>query len=207
VVSGLIPVDGRLPGWHGLYMAPPGTYRVSDGSPVDFPAAVAVWTTAALPVLERVARTYRASITYKELADEVQEFTGIKTRVLMMHWIGQVLGGASRESHRRGQPMLSALCVHSDGTVGNGYGEAVAENYGGNPPADLDMHAAEERLRCYQYFGADLPPGGGTPVLTPQVAARRAWIAAQARAHAPERPSCPRCHITLPVSGICDYCP
>ena len=48
---------------------------------------------------------------------------------------------------------------------------------GGPLPGDLDMHAAEERLRCYQSFGADLPPGGGRPALTPQIAARRAWLA------------------------------
>jgi hypothetical protein len=155
-------------------MPGPGTYRVSDNSPVDFGEAVSAWTAAALPALERVTRRYRANITYKELAEEAQEATGIRTRVLMMNWIGQVLGGASRESHRRGQQMLSALCVHADGTVGDGYAEAVVENYGGTPPADLDMHAAEERLRCYLYFRADLPPGGGTPALTPQVAARRA---------------------------------
>jgi hypothetical protein len=35
------------------------------------------------------------------------------------------------------------------------------ENHGGPLPGDLDMHAAEERLRYYQSFGADLPPGGG----------------------------------------------
>jgi hypothetical protein len=173
---------------------------------VDFQEAVLAWTTSALSILEGVARRYRGTITYKELAEEVQEATGIHTRMLMMHWIGQVLGGASRESHRRGQPMLSALCVHADGTVGDGYAEAVVENYGGIPPADLDMHAAEERLRCYRHFGADLPPDGGIPALTPQVAARRARLAGQARPHAPERPSCPRCHLTLPVSGVCDYC-
>lgn len=199
-------MEGCCGRWHGLYMHGPGTYRVSDGSPVDFQEAILAWTAAALPVLERVGHTYRATITYKELADEVQEATGIRTRVLMMNWIGQVLGWASRQSHRQGQPMLSALCVHSDGTVGEGYGEAVAENYGGSPPADLDMHAAEERLHCYRYFGAELPPGGGTPALTPQVAARREWKANQARAHTPDQPSCPRCHITLPMSGICDYC-
>lgn len=186
-------------------MQPPGTYRVSDGSHVDFSAAISAWTSAALCVLERVAHSYHATISYKDLGDQVQEARGIRTRVLLMNWIGQVLDGASRESHRKGQPMLSALCVHSDGTVGAGYGEAVAENYG-RPPADLDMHAAEERLRCYQYFGADLPLCGGTPVLTPQVAARRARAAAQAKVQAPERSYCPRCHIALPVSGICDYC-
>jgi hypothetical protein len=84
-----------------LSMPGSGTYRVSDNSPVDFREAVSAWTVAALAVLEGVARRYRAAITYKELAEEVQEATGIRTRVLMMNWIGQVLGGASRESHRR----------------------------------------------------------------------------------------------------------
>jgi len=184
----------------------PGTYRASDGSGVEFSTALTAWTAAALPVLERVARTYHATITYKELGDQVQEATGIHTRVLLMNWIGQVLGGASRESHRRGQPMLSALCVHSDGTVGVGYGQAIMDNYGGQLPSDLDMHAAEERLRCYQYFGADLPPGGGKSALTRQVAARRAWLVQQARADTPDQPCCPTCNLTLPISGICDNC-
>jgi len=142
-------------------MGTPGTYRVSDGSRVEFGAAVAAWTAAAVPVLERVARTYHATISYKDLGEEVQQATGIHTRVLLMNWIGQVLGGVSRISRRRGQPMLSALCVHSDATVGEGYGQAILDNYGGPLPGDFDMHAAGERLRCYQSFGADLPPGGG----------------------------------------------
>src|ERR1039457_1294691 len=130
-------------------MPGPGTYRISDNSPVDSQEAVLAWTAAALRALERVARRYRATITYKELAAYVQEATGIRTRVLMMNWIGLVLDGASRESHRRGQPMLSALCVHADGTVGDGYGQAIAENYGCEPPRDLDLHAAQDRIRCY----------------------------------------------------------
>src|SRR5262249_23345239 len=113
------------------------------------------------------------TITYQALAEQVQDEAGIRTRILMMNWIGKVLGSVARESHRRGQPLLSALCVHADGSIGDGYAEAVIENYGGQPPADLEIHAAEERLRCYQFFGATLPPGGGVPALTPQVAARR----------------------------------
>jgi hypothetical protein len=58
-------------------MGTPGTYRVSDGSRVEFAAAVAAWTAAAVPVLEQVARTYNATISYKELGDEVQQATGI----------------------------------------------------------------------------------------------------------------------------------
>jgi hypothetical protein len=186
-------------------MGTPGTYQVVDGSRVEFAAALEAWTAAAVPVLERVARTYRATISYKDLGKEVQQVTGIHTRVLLMNWIGQVLGGVSRVSHGRGQPMLSALCVHSDGTVGEGYGQAILENYGGPVPEDLDMHAAEERLRCYQGFGADLPTDGGKPALTPQVATRRTWLARQARADAPVL-LCPSCNMALPVSGLCDNC-
>ena len=179
-------------------MGTPGTYRVSDGSRVEFAAALAAWTAAAVPVLERVARTYHATISYKDLGEEVQNVTGIRTRVLLMNWIGQVLGGVSRISHRRGQPMLSALCVHSDGTVGEGYGQAILDNYGGPLPGDLDMHAAEERLRCYQSFGADLPPGGGRPALTPQIAARRAWLAGDPYSQCPMLAP-PPCHMVGPA--------
>lgn len=187
-------------------MRTPGTYRVADGSYVDYSAAIAAWTAAALPVLERVAGTYQATISYQQLADEVQGATGIHTRVLPMNWLGQVLAGASRESHRRGQPMLSALCVHSDGTVGDGYGQAISENYGCEPPRDLDMHAARERFRCYQLCGAVLPAGGGEPALTAQVASRRAWAAERRRADVSSQRYCPGCYLTLPISGNCEYC-
>ena len=102
--------------------------------------------------------------------------------------------------------MLSALCVHSDGTVGDGYGQAIAENYRCEPPWDLDMHAAQERFRCYQLCGAVLPAGGGEPALTSQVAARRAWAAERMRADVSSHLYCPGCNLTLPISGNCEYC-
>jgi hypothetical protein len=187
-------------------MRTPGTYRVADGSYVAYSAAIAAWTAAALPVLERVAGAYHATITCQQLGDDVQDVTGIHTNVLLTNWIGQVLGGASRESHRRGQPMLSALCVHSDGTVGDGYGHAISENYGCEPPRDLDMHAARERFRCYQLCGAVLPANGGEPALTAQVASRRAWAAERRRADVSSQRYCPGCYLTLPISGNCEYC-
>jgi hypothetical protein len=39
----------------------------------------------------RVMRDH-ATTSYKELGDEVRHVTGIHTRVLLMNWIGQVLG-------------------------------------------------------------------------------------------------------------------
>ena len=99
-------------------MSEPGTYRESDGSAVDFATALAAWTAAARPALVRTAQTYRDTLSYKELSEEVQVVSGIRTKMLPWHWIGRVLGSVARESHQRGEPMLSALCVHEDGTIG-----------------------------------------------------------------------------------------
>ena len=55
--------------------------------------------------------------------------------------------------------------------VGSGYKSAVLLVYGlGADVSDLQMHAAEERLKCYRYLGAKIPPYGGKPVLIPRVA-------------------------------------
>jgi len=65
---------------------------------------------------------------------------------------------------------------------------------GGPLPGDLDMHAAEERLRCYQSFGADLPPGGGEACA--DTADRRApgLAGPPVKADAPSR-LCPSCNL------------
>ncbi|MFP5219778.1 MAG: hypothetical protein ACLGIG_08580 [Actinomycetes bacterium] len=68
-----------------------GTYRKVDRSPVPYGSAVAAWSDAALPMLRDTARVNNAVITYKELGEAVQAQTGIRTRVVLMNWIGQVL--------------------------------------------------------------------------------------------------------------------
>ena len=93
-------------------MAPKGTtQRVSDGDPVDFADAKQAWADAARPVLERVAGTYNLYIEYKDLAESVQQDTGITTGVLVHHWIGSVLSAVARERRAPDEPMLSSLCV------------------------------------------------------------------------------------------------
>ncbi len=186
-------------------MSEPGTYRESDRTPVDFSRALAAWIVAARPALLQTAGTYRATISYKDLAEEVQVVSGVRTKMLPWHWIGRVLGGVSRECHQRGEPLLSALCVHEDGTIGEGYGKAIIENEGGPVPDYLDMHAATERLNCHRFFGAQLPADGGTPALTPQVARRRNRQKVQTGVQN-NRPVCPTCYLMLPVSGQCDTC-
>jgi hypothetical protein len=121
----------------------------------------------------------------------------------MMHWIGGVLGKVAQECLRRGEPILSSLCVHQNGTVGEGYGIAVKWVYG-TAPDDLDDHAANERLACYRHFGAVLPPDGGRAALTPQIEARRDRAAAQRSERRGD--ICPTCFTELPVSGVCSIC-
>jgi hypothetical protein len=183
----------------------PGTYLVADDAPVDPADAQAAWIPLAREALERTAREYHGVIRYGELAEEVQEKSGIRTRQVVRSWIGDILAGVSRDCQERSEPLLSALCVQQDGTIGAGFGAALVESRGGPEPADLDQAAAEERLECYRYFGAQLPADGGRAALTPEVFKRRNVAARKARAER-VRPSCPSCHIALPASGVCEYC-
>lgn len=187
-------------------MSQPGYWRVSDGAPVTAAEAREIWAREAYPVLVGLARTYHAVITYKELAEKIQESTGIRTRALLHNWIGTVLSMVVREGHRRGDPPLTALVVHTDdGMVGAGYKEVL--EVAGEPPAadDLarELHAARSRLECYRRFGAILPPDGGVPALAP-----RHQAAVERQRVRTERPSpvCPRCSMQLPSTGACDSC-
>jgi hypothetical protein len=180
-------------------------------------------------VLLEAAARYRATVTYKQLAVAVQESAGITTTQLMHQWIGDVLGRVTDECHSRGEPLLSSLCVSAQGSVGQGYAEAV-ENARGARPYDPDGHAAEERLSCYRHWRADgLPPDGGTPLRTAhfQLAGKARASKPPARASAPRKAParraaaskattpaveakppalCPRCFTQVPASGVCDYC-
>ncbi|MGX1367436.1 hypothetical protein RKD19_002795 [Streptomyces canus] len=163
------------------------------------------WGSEAYLILIGVAQTYHAVITYKELAEEIQSRTGIRTKTLLHNWIGPVLGWVVREAHRRGDPPLTALVVHTDdGKVGSGYKEVLA--VAGEPPVDDDLerehHAADARLACYRHFGATMPPGGGVPALAPRL---QAAVGRRERTDKPVR-VCERCFVQLPSTGVCDSC-
>ncbi|MEV6995622.1 hypothetical protein AB0N87_41945 [Streptomyces sp. NPDC093228] len=123
-----------------------------------------IWAQEAYQRLAEVARTYHAVITYKELATKIQHDSQIHTSVLLHNWIGRVLGVVVREAHRRGDPPLTALVVHTeDGMVGEGYREALttAGQVPVEEPLEREHHAASARLDCYRRFAADLPADGG----------------------------------------------
>ena len=184
-----------------------GTYLEATGEPVEMRDARVVWAPIARESLLRTAQTYNAYITYGDLAEELQRASGIRTKQLIHHWIGKVLVTVSSECHEQNEPLLSSLCVYQNGSVGAGYGGALDATYGGPRPDDLDLAAADERLKCYRHFGAQMPEDGGQPVLTPMLAATRMnkkATASRARTAVEDvREICPLCHVRLPSSGIC----
>ena len=119
-----------------------------------------------------MAQSYHSVITSKELAAQVMERSNIHTSRPTHYWIGDVLGRVSADCAERDEPLLSALCVNAEGSVGKAY-EGVVVAARGSQNGDSDDHAAIERLECYRHFGAEMPKGGGVRALTPRLSASR----------------------------------
>jgi hypothetical protein len=180
-----------------------GTWSETSGEDVPPDEARAAWTLAARPVLLAAAQKYGEFVTYKALAEATQRDADITTTQRADTWIGDVLGAIGKECADKGEPLLCAFAVKTDETVGVPYVNAVIAAYG-ITPEDPDAHAAEERLKAHEFFGAEMPPGGGRPRLPPKLGRRRA----RERAAVPRvvRPMCPNCFVELPVNGPCGLC-
>lgn len=178
-----------------------------SGKKISVADAMESWGPVAFEALVDTAKMYNAYITYKDLTDLVQATTGITYGALVPNWVGNVLAYVLNRARREGLPPLTSLCVSAEGTVGPGYAE-VLRAYGRPLPHGndgLDDQAAIDRLACYRYYGAELPPGGGEPTLTPKAKAARDWKKAVAKEAGPPK-VCPTHFVTLPVTGICDDC-
>jgi hypothetical protein len=180
----------------------PGTYHVATGARVQFADALGAWEPLAYEELLATAHKYNAYVTYLELSEHVQERSGIRTRMLLTNWIGQLLEQVAIRAKAHGEPPLTSLCVRQDGTIGPGYARAP-KSVIDTPGEDIEYYAAQHRLLCYQKHAADLPADGGEPALTKAESQRRARKAAQ---EPTRRALCPVHHTELPASGRCDYC-
>ena len=169
--------------------------------------ALDAWEPFAVALLAHTATKYNGFVTYKQLADTVQGQSGIRHDGLLTNWIGSLLGRVISHCVEERIPQLSSLCVKEDGTVGDGYRHAAF--VGGETETmgldQLDDHAARTRLECYRHFGAELPPRGGEPTLTPRAKATRDYKKAQAKLDEPPK-LCPTCFTVLPMTGLCDNC-
>jgi hypothetical protein len=180
----------------------PGTYRVADGARVEFSAAMTTWVPIAHEILPATASRYHSVITYSELSEEVQERSGIRTRMLLANWIGKLLENVAIDVKARAEPPLTSLCVHQDGSIGEGYARAP-KSVAGPVGDDIEVAAADHRLLCHRAYAVDLPSDGGVAALTSQVVARRARLTPRVFAQ-PE--ACPNCRMTVPATGVCDEC-
>ena len=175
-----------------------------EAAAVGIEAARSAWAESARGVLVGAARSYGATLTTRQLSEQVQNRTHIRTQQLAHYWIGDVLGRVARDCGDRQEPNLSALCVNADGAVGEGYGQIV-EELTGSAVDDLENHAAQERLECYRHFGAEMPADGGRPQLTDRLAAARTRSRKAAK---DARPAdvCASCNMALPATRVCDNC-
>ncbi|HLM04340.1 MAG TPA: hypothetical protein VK402_04010 [Blastococcus sp.] len=141
----------------------PGTWHDSDPTTkVAWPVAVAAWVQATEAILERVAATYGGSITYEQLAEQLFDETGYRTRMLLGQWIGQVLGPVQAATLTDGKPPLSSLVVRAaTGGVGDGYvNHEHPEGFASF--AERQHAAAVDRLTCYRTYGDPRPQGRST---------------------------------------------
>jgi hypothetical protein len=70
-------------------MSSQAAYRLGDGAPVGLDSALAIWTAVAREVLEE--KTATASVTHSELARQVQQRSGVLTRMPASEWLPAVL--------------------------------------------------------------------------------------------------------------------
>jgi hypothetical protein len=182
----------------------PVTGEWQEAAEVGDDVARAAWTEAARAELIEVAGQYQGVVASKDLALLVQRRSGIRTSQRAHYWIGDILGRVAVECDRRGEPLLSSLCVNAEGSVGDIYAATVL-SIRGETLEDPDVSAAQERLACHRAFDADLPAEGGNAELTPRLAASRAR-ARKVRLQERVAPTCPNCYTELPATGPCNYC-
>jgi hypothetical protein len=186
---------------------------VEDGAAVSFRDASVAWALAAHEVLAEIATGYGHFVTIKELADRVQDMSGVRTDAPTRTWMDAILRKVARRCHAAGEPPLTALCVRPNHTVTDSY-KYVLELAALPMPNDVELHAAYARWQCYAAYGTEVP--AGVPPLTPKVAARRGTpvaavepVAREVAEPAPEAGRtqvCTECFIQLPASGVCGFC-
>ncbi|MCD1286001.1 hypothetical protein CV023_09175 [Brevibacterium sp. CCUG 69071] len=182
--------------------SPQGTYFEADGSKADFSEALHSWVTIAYELLIQTAQKYNRTLTYKEITEAVQARSGIRTKMLISNWSGKLLEQVAKRAAEAGEPPLTSLCVHQDGTIGDGYAQAP-KAVNSDPAADVEDLAAQHRLLCYQKFATDLPSDGGVPTLTPEVAAVRNR---RTKNFDRQNAVCPTHFMELSATGVCAEC-
>nr|NLI49874.1 hypothetical protein [Propionibacterium sp.] len=173
-------------------MAGSGFVRAGSGMALNRDQALVELAKAARELLLEVAGTYRGTITYRQLAADVQKRAGVRAGSTP-GWLVEVLSMVVRVCHRLAEPPLTSLVVHhTDGTVGPAYDEALRT--AGLSVADADARedaAAAGRLECYRRYAPNVPPDAVPTRVTPQAAQRTPRLTTAARGRPAPRASRP----------------
>ena len=90
---------------------------------------------------------HRGTITYQDIA----VIAGLPTQGSYMgSELGKILGTISQDEHDAGRPMLSAVVVHKDGTMGDGFFTFARELGLIGPEDDEEAFLKAEREKVYQ---------------------------------------------------------
>ncbi|GGG68190.1 hypothetical protein GCM10011374_35650 [Kocuria dechangensis] len=167
------------------------------------------WAEATVPKLKDIASHYGHYITYGELAEHLFETTGVRTDQRLDFWIKDVLGMVLDYCDAMNYPALPALVVQKkSGMVGPGFSAWLPKigMSATQEPRVLEGVAAEERLKCYKRFGADVPPDAKAKPTREYEALLDKEDRAAGRGTPQPEAMCPTCFRVLPLSGQCDEC-
>lgn len=151
------------------------------------------WALHGHDILEEVAPRYGRSITFADLAHEVQRRSGIHTDLAADTWLPDVISEVASRAQEAGEPRLTEFVEPP-----------------GEAPAEVVSAA---RLEAHRAYGAKIPDPAAPKRRTTR--ARATSSASAARTPRPtkptpveerRRPLCPSCFIEVPDSGICDNC-
>lgn len=201
------PESGSRVGRTGERSMPVG----ADGEFIDQVSAVRAWAQAAHEVLVATASRQRGAIDTATLARTVQQRTGIATKQSASKWIGPLLGVIAKHNADRGEPLLPALVVRRDGTVGPAWEEVLRFARIPIPDGDLEQHAAAQRMAAHHRWAGTVEEA---PAASAVKAPRAAGVkrAAPTTAKRPVNPEplrgsiCPNCFMQMSLTGVCDNC-
>ncbi|WP_010202154.1 hypothetical protein [Salinibacterium sp. PAMC 21357] len=142
--------------------------ETTDGRSMSNSEAFKVWGPVARQTLIEAASTFGGWITYTELADAIQNRTGVIAKQQLNYWIGGLLEEVSEDAARDGEPRLTSLCLHADESIGDGYpwSRGIADE------SVREEIAAQDRLECYRRYASNFPAQGAVPALPSKVAKR-----------------------------------
>lgn len=186
-----------------------GFVRSSSGLGLARDQALVELAKAAREELLEVASVYRQTISYRQLAADIQARAGIKAGT-SGGWLASVVAMVCRVCHRLGEPALTSLAVDErTGRVGAAFDEV--RRVAGLPlPADStarEQAAAIARLECYRRYAPGVPEDAQPTLVSSAAAARRAEVKAPRTrstraAAAPVKPKAPVIDVSRPKRGV-----